>query len=136
MIDEDEIVYNDDGEAQDDLIESMQLQAELDFEGKIVYNENGVEFTSAPAYMNYVIITDIYHIYWYVPKGLSIHDKRINRDDTNRCVLDLKDKPFDMSFFATLKDPSLLPGDLEFIWSSAEYVNHQVERLLSLRVFL
>ena len=135
----DEIIFNDnDGsDAADIAFDLEQTQSDQDFEGKIVYNDNGVEFTSAPAYMNYVIITSIYQIYWYVPKGLSIYDKRINiRAGSPKCVLELNDKQFDMSYFATLKDPTLRPGELEFIWSSADYVNNQVDRLLNLKVFL
>lgn len=135
----DKIIFNDADDIYSDAEyqrhQDAEDQAYHDFEGKVVYDENGVQFTSAPAYMNYVIITDKYHIYWHVPCGLSIHYKD-NIDFTHKALLNLKDKPFDMSFFAALKDPTLLPGQLEFIWSSAEYVNDKVDRLLNLRVFL
>ena len=72
-----------------------------------------------------------------VPKGLHVYDKiKLYAPYSNNLILKLDDKLFDMSYFATLKDPALLPGELELIWSSAEYVNHQIERLLNLKVFL
>ena len=122
-----------DGEPWDELSHAMDQALEDEYHaGRVVYSANGVEFTACPADMNYVIITDKYHIYWWVGSDtISIY----HRDRDSKCLLQFH-KPFDLSFLATPEDPSKLPGEIKIIYSSAEMVNKQIERYLNLKAFM
>lgn len=129
-MDEDEAIIEEAdllAEEADQLEHQRQVEAEMAFMcGTRKYHNNGVEITSRPADMNYVIETNKYTVYWYVGScALQIYAG-------HKILYDLI-KSFDMSYFAILKDATLKPGELEFVWSSAEHVNHQVEEILAFR---
>jgi hypothetical protein len=104
----------------------LDATAENDYDsGRVVYHDNGVEFTACPVDTNYVIITDKYWIYWYLGSGTVVFYPRTGAEP----LLEFK-KEFDLGFFATMHHNGSIA------YSSADRVNRQVERYLNMKAFL
>lgn len=103
-----------------------------DPDGSIIkYDDNGVKIVASPLDFCYDIFTNKYTIVWYVSPTDELNI--FHKDESGKFWYK---KQFDMSYLAKVEDNSVNPGKLSIIYSSAEFVNHQIDRILNLKVFL
>jgi len=117
--------WADDYCQEDDAKESIDL-----------HNANGLEIQAWPTYGNCTIVTDTFHIYyWLGSHALEIYDKRIPHKEFANChtlVLTLKNQ--DLYFFG---DKTTQNEDGRFFveYYTGEQVNQKVQRYINLKAF-
>ena len=96
----------------------------------LAIDENGVKISACAEDMSYNILTDKWNIYWY-----DTPTDRVMVYKNSKCILDIR-KKFDISYFCTVEDNTLLPGNLNILHSSSELIDNKIQNLLNLRAFL
>lgn len=122
-----EIIYNDLDDQYCDILEKEEELEYNRFFHDEKYKDNGVQIIACAEDLNYAISTEKYNIYWYICGTMLIYN-------SNKLLLEFK-IPFDMKIFAQIKCDDK-PGNLEFLYSSADMVNKKIESFLNLRAFI
>jgi hypothetical protein len=102
-----------------------------------IHIANGLEIQGWPTYGNCTIVTDMFHIYyWLGSNSLEIYDKRIPDEkfaNCHKCVLTIKNQ--DLYFFGD-KTIQREDGKWEIAWYTGEQVDQKVQRYLNLKAFV
>ena len=102
----------------------------------VKYKKDGMYIVYSVSRNMYTISTDKYQIQWDINKDvMELYDTRPNSLGAVIYIMSLYTK-FNMNMLATLQNPHESPAMLEIVCASTSHINHQVDRLMNLKVFL